>query len=165
MSNSAPAHYEYDHEHGDIHKVPVIMMGAVMAISVALTASVSLGWFDRVAVPSEVRADAGVQPTASRQLNFYDAEEGAVSIVDASTGTEIARYEAGTGGFIRSTVRSLAQARQVRGIGAQPPFDLTQWDDGSLSLIDSTTGKSVELGSFGATNRAVFAALLERDQS
>ncbi len=162
---SAPAHYEYDHEHGDIHKAPIIMMGAVMVISVALAASVSFGIFDRVAVPSEVRAEAGTQASASRQLNFFDAEAGAVSIVDATTGEEIARYEPGTGGFIRSTVRSLAQARQVRGIGAQPPFDLTQWDDGSLSLTDTTTGKSVELGSFGSTNRAVFAALLERDQS
>ncbi len=162
---SAPAHYEYDHEHGDIHKAPIIMMGAVMVISVALAASVSFGIFDRVAVPSEVRAEAGTQASASRQLNFFDAEGGAVSIVDATTGEEIARYEPGTGGFIRSTVRSLAQARQVRGIGAQPPFDLTQWDDGSLSLTDTTTGKSVELGSFGSTNRAVFAALLERDQS
>lgn len=159
------AHYEYDHEHGDIHKAPVIAMGAVMAISVALTASVSLGLMDRVAVPSELRAEAGTKATDSRQLNFFDAEGGAVSIVDASNGEEIARYEPGTGGFIRSTVRSLAHARQVRGIGAEPAFDLTQWDDGSLSLTDSTTGKSVELGSFGATNRAVFAALLERDQS
>ena len=65
------------------------------------------------------------------------------------------------GGFIRGVLRGVARDRKMRGIGAQPPFALTLWRDGSLSLTDTATGREVELGGFGADNRAVFVALLE----
>jgi len=39
---------------------------------------------------------------------------------------------------------------------------LIEWDNDQLTLRDTTTGKAVELGSFGADNRAVFAAMLEQ---
>jgi hypothetical protein len=37
---------------------------------------------------------------------------------------------------------------------------ITQWADGALTLKDASTGRIVELGSFGHTNRAAFAQLL-----
>ncbi len=159
------AHYEYDHEHGEVHKAPVIAMAVVALVTVALAASVSLGFVDKLSVPSEARAAQGTAAVSERALRFFDEETGAVRIEDAATGEAIARFEPGTGGFVRSTVRSLAHSRRIRGIGAEAPFALTLWENNSLSLRDDTTGKSVELGSFGATNRAVFAALLKRDQS
>jgi putative photosynthetic complex assembly protein len=42
----------------------------------------------------------------------------------------------------------------------EPPFNLTLWKNGTLSLTDKTTGRAIELGSFGPDNRAAFAALL-----
>ena len=41
-----------------------------------------------------------------------------------------------------------------------PPFTLTLWKNRTLSLEDKSTGRSIELGSFGPDNRAAFAALL-----
>jgi hypothetical protein len=42
----------------------------------------------------------------------------------------------------------------------EAPYRLTLWDDYSLSLTDTGTGRTIELGSFGPDNRAAFAALL-----
>jgi hypothetical protein len=36
------------------------------------------------------------------------------------------------------------------------------WKDGQLSLKDPATGREIELGAFGASNRAQFAGLLEQ---
>ena len=63
-------------------------------------------------------------------------------------------------GFIRGVMRGLARDRRSRGIGNAPPFNLTLWRDGELSLTDSATRRSIELTAFGSTNRAAFAALL-----
>ena len=73
------------------------------------------------------------------------------------------RVEPGTGGFIRSTVRSLVHIRRSKGITERTPFTLTRWDDGSLTLSDPATGRALELGGFGDDNRAVFAALLQEE--
>jgi hypothetical protein len=37
---------------------------------------------------------------------------------------------------------------------------ITEWADGALTLKDPSTGRILELGSFGHTNRAAFAQLL-----
>ena len=60
-------------------------------------------------------------------------------------------------------MRSLVHERRIRGIGRGTPFELIEWQNGALSLRDTTTGKSVELASFGADNRAVFAAMLKQE--
>ncbi|MEL7218094.1 MAG: photosynthetic complex assembly protein PuhC [Pseudomonadota bacterium] len=150
----------YEEDEFAVHRLPLIMMGGVVAISLALTASVSLGFFEREAVPSEVRAAAGTEAIATRTIQFFDEPDGTVRVEDGVTGAEIASYGPGTGGFVRSTARSLVHKRRIRGIGAETPFELIEWDDGALTLRDSTTGSAVELASFGDTNRKVFADML-----
>jgi putative photosynthetic complex assembly protein len=66
----------------------------------------------------------------------------------------------GTNGFVRGVLRGLARERRRQEIGQQPPFRLTLWDDGRLSLEDETTGRRIELEAFGPTNLAAFARLL-----
>lgn len=144
-----------------IPRVPLILMAALVVLTLLLTASVSLGLFARQAVPAEARAAAGTEAVAERSLYFHDMADGAVRIEDAASGEQVALVAPGSGGFIRSTLRSLVHARRINGIGAAAPFALTLWDDGSLSLRDAETGRSIELGAFGKDNRATFAALLE----
>ena len=104
-----------------------------------------------------------LQAVAKRSLFFSDTRDGAVLVEDGTTREQIARIEPGTGGFIRSTMRSLVHVRMRKGIGPDTPFELTRWDDGGLTLSDPTTGETRELMGFGATNRAAFAVLLERE--
>ena len=112
-------------------------------------------------------------PVESRLLRFEDRVDGSVAVYEAADvepvqvlAPEAASVEPvqvlapGTHGFVRSVLRGLARERKRQGVGREPAFRLTRWADGRLSLEDPTTGRSVELGAFGPTNRAAFAQLM-----
>ena len=93
-------------------------------------------------------------------LRFEDRPDGAVEVRTVADGEVIERLAPGTNGFVRSVLRGLVRERTRRGIGAEPPFELTRWADGRLSLDDPATGRTVELGVFGPSNADAFARLL-----
>jgi len=94
-------------------------------------------------------------------LRFDDRGDGAVVVHAVDDDRVLEVLEPGTNGFARGVLRGLARARRAQGVGARPPFELTRWADGRLSLDDPSTGRSVELGAFGPTNAAAFADLWE----
>ena len=155
-------HHSHSHEN-TVPRPTLIMAGALVALSIVLTATVSFGYVDREAVPQVERAKAAVAPAQMRQLRFEDVANGNVRVSDAETGKLVLLVEQDTqsGGFIRGVMRGLARERRMHGIGSVPPFELTLWQDGSLSLHDTATGRDVELGGFGNDNRVVFMELLD----
>ena len=153
---------EYEKDEVTVHKVPLMLMGGIVLISLALTASVQLGFFERSAVPEVARAEKGIQPVATRTLRFFDEPDGTVRVENGNRTMVLGRFATGEGGFIRATVRSLVHQRRIREIGAEVPFELTEWDDGGMTLRDPTTGFRVEVSSFGPDNRAVYAAMLPK---
>jgi putative photosynthetic complex assembly protein len=153
---------EYEKDEVTVHKVPLMLMGGIVLISLALTASVQLGFFERSAVPEVARAEKGIQPVATRSLRFFDEPDGTVRVEDGDRTMVLGRFATGEGGFIRATVRSLVHQRRIREIGAEVPFELTEWDDGGMTLRDPATGFRVEVSSFGPDNRAVYAAMLPK---
>jgi len=153
---------EYEKDEVTVHKVPLMLMGGIVLISLALTASVQLGFFERSAVPEVARAEKGIQPVATRTLRFFDEPDGTVRVEDGDRTMVLGRFATGEGGFIRATVRSLVHQRRIREIGAEVPFELTEWDDGGMTLRDPATGFRVEVSSFGPDNRAVYAAMLPK---
>lgn len=152
---------EYEEDEFAVHRVPLMMIGGLIAVCLALTSAVSLGYFDRQAIPSETRSETGAVVSAERSIFFFDEADGTVRVEDAASGEEIASFGPGTGGFVRTTARSLVYQRRINGIGREVPFELIEWDNGMLTLLDSTTGKSVELHSFGPGNRQTFANFFE----
>jgi putative photosynthetic complex assembly protein len=48
----------------------------------------------------------------------------------------------------------------MQGIGAGPPFVLTQWQDGQLTLRDTATGRTIDLRAFGVAQTTAFATIL-----
>ena len=66
----------------------------------------------------------------------------------------------GSNGFIRVVLRGLARERKLGDIGAQPPFRLTRYASGQITLTDTSTGKQIDLGAFGSTNTEAFARLM-----
>ena len=153
---------EYEKDEITVHKVPLFLMGGIVLISLALTASVQLGFFERSAVPEVARAEKGIQPVATRTLRFFDEPDGTVRVENGNRTMVLGRFATGEGGFIRATVRSLVHQRRIREIGAEVPFELTEWDDGGMTLRDPATGFRVEVSSFGPDNRAVYAAMLPK---
>ena len=99
------------------------------------------------------------RPVLVRDLTFRDRADGGVDVLDAANGRLLETVE-GQAGFLRATVRGLAQQRRREDIGSKDPFRLTAWADGRLTLDDPDTRRHIELEAFGGTNEAVFAELL-----
>jgi putative photosynthetic complex assembly protein len=135
---------------------PVLAAAAGLALSVIILAG--------VARRTGIGADPPPTSTrvASRSLTFVDREDGGVGILDPATGAVVDEVPPGGGGFVRGVLRALVRERRLSGgVAADSPFVLTRWRDGRLTLDDATTGRRLELTSFGTTNAAVFRALLE----
>ncbi len=161
MSTASKTH---DHSHEQtVPRPALIAAGALVLGTIAMTGAVRMGYLEREAVPATVRAQANVGAMQVRELTFSDRDDGSVVINDATTGEEVRIIETETqsGGFIRGVMRGMARERRAYGIGAEPAFRLTLWEDGSLSLVDMATDRTIELGAFGPDNRAVFMTLLK----
>lgn len=136
-------------------------IGAVVGVTFLLTGSVAVGLMDRPKPASAVRAEQGVARVAERTLVFADREDGALVIAEPGRTDAVEVLEPGSNeGFIRGVMRSMSRERRMRGVGPEEPYRLILWADGRLSLLDEATGRTVELDSFGADNRAAFRALL-----
>ena len=151
---------EYEKDEVEVHKVPLLLMGGIVLISLLLVISVRLGFFERTSIPEASRAEAGVAATAYRTLRFFDEPDGTVRTEDGETGEVLGRFGPGEGGFIRASVRALVHQRRIRGEGPAVAFELTEWENGALTLNDPVTGRSIEVSSFGPDNRAIFAGML-----
>jgi putative photosynthetic complex assembly protein len=99
------------------------------------------------------------QAVETLALRFVDQADGGVAIEDARDGSLVHTVAPGTNGFIRATMRGLTRERIRAGIGEGPPFRLTRWSDGTVSLEDSTIGRQIGLDAFGPTNAEAFAQL------
>ena len=110
-------------------------------------------------------AGSQIEPSAAAQsieLRFDQQPDGEVAVFAVPDGATIALLAPGTNGFIRGVLRGMARERRQHDIGTEPPFRLTRWENGSLSLEDPATGRRIELEAFGPTNLDAFARLLDR---
>jgi putative photosynthetic complex assembly protein len=102
---------------------------------------------------------------AVREFRFEDRANGSIAVYDARENRLVHTVAPGTNGFLRGTLRGLARERKREGVGAQASFRLIGRADGRLTLEDSSTGRRVDLESFGPTNAGVFAQLLLESRS
>ena len=97
-------------------------------------------------------------PAQVLQLRFEDRPDGSIAVINYKTGKQIDSVQ-GEAGFVRGTLRGLAQERKRRGLDSGPPFELIYRADGRLTLSDTATGRMVDLESFGPTNAGTFFKL------
>lgn len=100
--------------------------------------------------------------TQIKQLRFEDRADGSIAVVDYQTKQQV-DVIIGEAGFVRGALRTLAQERKRREISSEPPFELIARQDGRLTLSDPSTGRMIDLESFGAMNSQHFARLLRMD--
>lgn len=143
-----------------VPKGALVMAGVLVASVIALTATWRAAGIDPIASPVIERAAGAVAVVSRRELSFVDRADGGVVISDPR-GVVRVLEPGGQDGFIRGVLRAFARDRRIRSLDNTGSFTLTLWADGSLSLLDNATGRSFDLGGFGATNRAAFVALLE----
>jgi putative photosynthetic complex assembly protein len=130
------------------------LYGAATLIGAALLA-VALVRITGVGVSHVPDAEA----VSVREFRFEDRADGSIAVYDVSAQRTVESVT-GQQGFLRGTLRGLARERKRQGIGPEQPFRLIGRADGRLTLEDPTTGRRVDLESFGPTNAAVFAQLL-----
>lgn len=130
----------------------------VWAVGVVLLAIIGFAAGTRFSGESIRVPDA--QTLVMRELIFQDRPDGSVAVKDAKTGKTIDAIT-GEAGFARGTLRGFARDRKARGIGPEAPLQLMGRADGRLTLFDPATGRIVDLESFGPTNAAVFARMLQ----
>lgn len=131
------------------------LVGAGALVLLSLCAA-GFSRFSGIGTTQAPEADA----VQSRTLRFEDRADGAVVVYDAKSDHVIDVLAPGTNGFIRGVMRGLARQRRREDLGASPPFVLTRWSDDRLSIEDVATHVRIELESFGPTNEAAFAHLL-----
>nr|WP_316640885.1 photosynthetic complex assembly protein PuhC [uncultured Roseateles sp.] len=135
-------------------KLPLAAMAALVLVSLAGVSAVRLGGISAVQ-----QADAATVSTLS--LRFQDHDDGSIAVLDAASGTVLDTVAPGTNGFLRSTMRGLVRERKRQGLGPETPFQLLGRADGRLTLQDPGTGRRIDLESFGPSNSAVFARLMQ----
>lgn len=96
----------------------------------------------------------------SRDLRFEDLADGSIAVQALPSETTIDVVAPGTNGFIRGSLRALSRVRKLEDTDPKTPFRLTAWNDGRLTLEDTSTGRRVDLEAFGATNEQAYARLL-----
>ncbi len=149
------------HHDPTVPRGALISVAAVLLFTMAVTGATSYGLIPHSADPSVSRAAQNVAPEQTRELRFADRADGAVVVSDANSGATVKIIEYGQGGFLRATMRRMAKARVVAGIGAEPPFKLILWENGALTLSDPATGRESEIHGFGSDHSKVFAEMLE----
>ena len=135
---------------------PALLMigaGALMGFSML---AVLIGRSEDVGLVALPAAKA----VARLEFRAEDQVDGSIALRNAADRQIVAWIRPGEDGFLRGTLRGLAQARQRGGLGPEQPFSLTRFDDGRLALADEATGRQVPLEAFGSTNAGAFARLL-----
>jgi putative photosynthetic complex assembly protein len=140
----------------------LVLAGVLVGGALVMTATLRLTGTPPQSSPTLERAAAHVAAVNSRDLSFTDQADGSVRIIDAATGATAGSVDAGSkSGFIRGVMRGLMRNRHQRGVGIAPPFRLTLWANGQISITDTTSGYVTDLSGFGETNRGAFMALLK----
>ncbi len=129
----------------------------VLVILGVLSTALFITWVIDQSQASMRYPDAPAKQT--KQLRFEDRSDGSIAVFDYQTGRQIESI-VGEAGFVRGALRTLAQERKRRDIDSKPPFELIARQDGRLTLLDPSTGRTIDLESFGAVNAQHFARLL-----
>ncbi len=134
--------------------------GALLGAAAMVAGSLLLVGYVRLAgIPPE-------RPPASRvvesyDLRFEDRADGSVLIYLAGADRLVDTLQPGTNAFVRGVLRGMARERRADQVGPQPPFRLTHWADGRLSLDDPSTGRHIDLEVFGPTNAGAFVQIMQ----
>ncbi len=134
-------------------KTILLAAAALVAFSVVAILTGRIGEVGTVSLASS-------EPLVQRALKFEDRWDGGIDVIEEPEAEVIHVIEPGTNGFVRGVLRGFARHRKLEGMSHEPPFVLTAWTDGTMSLEDPLTGRKVPLDAFGPTNAEAFARLL-----
>jgi len=153
MSTQPHNTFPLRHEDSATLAPPILIKGLFgMALAVLITVALArLIGLEPTATPHEARI------SGSRTLTLVGGGAQAVTVLD-ETGAVL--VDLPHGGFVTVVQNGLTRARRVEGVDQSLPIRLVAYSNGRLTVEDPHSGYSVELGSFGADNRAAFQRLM-----
>jgi len=128
------------------------------AVSLVVVSLVATAWISLFGEKPESVASADV--VSEIALRFEDGDDGSVRVIDNAGDSLLGTIEPGDGGFLRSTLRLLAQERTAAGGSRDAAFLVQRTAEGRLLLVDPETGREVDLWAFGPTNAGAFLQFL-----
>lgn len=142
----------------DREKIPLILVRAMFGVALASLLLVSYARItDRplegTPVPSPV--------VAERSLTLSGDRTGVVTVRSAETGAALAVSDEDKNGFISTIWRVLGRQRMQADAAIAAPVILRRHESGRLSLLDTSTGKTIQITGYGPDNMAAFAKLLD----
>lgn len=149
--------HEHDIDHHDhnqpVPRAPLIAMGILIAFVLTLIVIArNTTWFEDDTPPP-----AAVQTAVITLTGLMD---GTVIIGNAADGSELLRYGPDESGFLQGMLRALKRERDRAEAEYDNPYRLTLFADGSLHLIDPSSGMEIDLRPFGPTNAQMFVDAL-----
>lgn len=139
----------------DREMIPRVLVRAMFGLALASLAIVSFSVLtgrDHVGQPKPAEA-------LSRTALVLEGRGDKAVVVRAADGSVIADLE--HGGFIAVIQNGLQRERMLQGVDQALPVELVEYANGRLTLHDTTTGWSAELGAFGDQNRAAFERFIK----
>lgn len=137
----------------------ILPRGALIGAAILVFGSILLVVVARLTGYSPERPPASAIVQVS-ELRFEDRADGAIAVYSTPGDRLVDTLAPGTNGFVRGVLRGLARDRRADHVDESPPFRLTRWADGRLSLDDPSTGRHIDLEVFGRTNAGAFADIL-----
>jgi putative photosynthetic complex assembly protein len=135
--------------------IPPVIIRAM--IGLALVSLLLVAW-----ARATDRPLVGVPPSAEavreRTVTLIGGGAQAVTVLDEN-GAVLA--DLAHGGFVTVIQNGLQRVRKVHGLPADLPVRIVEYANGRLTIHDDVTGWSVELGAFGADNRAAWERLMD----
>ena len=137
-------------------EAPRVPRWALVAAGLLMTGTIGLAAVARINHTGGHPVDwkAGAVAVVFRQ-QAHDA-----ITVTTRTGAAIATIAPTQDAFLRTTMRTMLQARAREGKSRTAPFLLIPGRGGALLLDDPQTGRKIFLQAFGPANQAQFATLL-----
>lgn len=148
-----------DSEERPIPPAIIIGGGLVMAVSLLIVGSARLGL-----APRQLRPAASAVAAYDFRVSAPDAA-GFQTVLSARDGRAVAPLSGRGDDFLPSLVDKLRQERALKGVRGDAPFRLVRFADGRVSLEDPSTGRELNLESFGSVNEADAARLIGEGQA
>ncbi|GBR75341.1 photosynthetic complex assembly protein PuhC [Acidiphilium acidophilum] len=136
---------------------PHVPRWAVIAAGCLMLGTVALATISRLTTPAYTLPPATAPIMA---LRFLQTPAQALIVQNAATGKQITTLAPSADAFLRTTLRTMIEARLADGFSRTAPFLLIPAAHGVLMLDDPTTGEHIDLQAFGPSNSGQFKALM-----
>lgn len=137
----------------------MVPRGALIGAAALIVFSIVAAGVGRLTGVGAVRADY-TDAVWAMSFRFEDRPDGGITVVAPESGATIGVVPAGSDGFVRTVLRSLAFDRERQGVGAGPAFVISKWSDGPITIDDPATNRRIDLAAFGAANMQSFEKVI-----